>query len=210
MRWSLSDPQLWSVIILRCTTYRRYRWHVPVQTIRSRLMGLAPVCRKQLHLHCDKWRKMFWTIIIPQVLVQRRLVMRRHFSSPLPCNPSWWILLPCSLPLLQWSLSVKEPSTSQGSSFARRIPVPPVDLQLELPRVPQLKLTVVVVSLKKYAAQVIHFVLIVTMKYVVRRVSLSTWSFSFFLFRLLVNAASLHCSDVDCTTQFFAAPQVSI
>ena len=32
----------------------------------------------------------------------------------------------------------------------------------------------------------------------------------FFLFRVPVNAASFHCSDVDCTTQFFAAPQVSI
>ena len=101
---------------------------------------------------------------------------RRTIYKPVACRPC--ILLPCSLLSLLWSLSVKEPATSLGSSFARRIPVPLVDLQLELRHVQQVKLTVVVVSLKKYAAQVVHSVLIVAMECVARQVSLFACSFS--------------------------------
>jgi hypothetical protein len=65
-----------------------------------------------------------------------------------------------------------------GSSFARQIPVPLVVLQLELRRVQQLKLTVVVGSPKKYAVRVVHSVFIVAMECVARRVRFSTRSFS--------------------------------
>ena len=116
-----------------------------------------------------------------------------------------WIPLTCLLLSLLCSLSVKGPTISLGSSFARQILVPPVDLQLELRRVQQIKLTVVVASLKKFAAQVAHFVIIVTIQSAVRQASFSTCSF-----RLLVNNASFYYSDADCNTQFFAAPQVSI